>query len=144
RSLFEHLARTGEHFWIAEFDGQVIGYARSIQRDGVRELTEFFVLPSQQSAGVGRELLARAFPADGADHRSIIATTNPQSLSRYLRAGVSPRFPIFSFSRKPTTVNVDSDLVVEPITSLESVLSDLNQLDQNILGYKRGEDHAWL
>ena len=143
-SLFEHLSRTAEHFWIAELDGLPIGYARSILRAGVRELTEFFVLPDQQSAGVGRELLSRAFPADGARHRSIIATTNPQSLSRYLRAGVTPRFPIFSFSRKPATVSVGSDLSFEPITSLESVLPDLNLLDQSILGYERGEEHAWL
>jgi GNAT superfamily N-acetyltransferase len=144
RSLFEHLGRTAEHFWIAELDGQPIGYARSILRDGVRELTEFFVLPNQQSSGVGRELLARAFPADGARHRAIIATTNPQSLSRYLRAGVTPRFPLFTFSRKPATVNIDSDLAFEPIASLDSVRSELNQMDQSILGYERAEDHAWL
>jgi GNAT superfamily N-acetyltransferase len=144
RSLFEHLGRTAEHFWIAELDGAPIGYARSILRDGVRELTEFFVLPNQQSAGVGRELLARAFPAEGARHRSIIATTNPQSLSRYLRAGVTPRTPIFTFSRNPSPMAINSDLAFEPITSLDSVMSDLNQLDQNILGYVRGEDHGWL
>ena len=144
RSLFEHLGRTAEHFWIAELDGEPIGYARSILRDRVRELTEFFVLPNQQSAGVGRELLVRAFPAEGARHRSIIATTNPQSLSRYLRAGVTPRSPIYTFSRKPAVVKVETDLAIEPITALESVLSDLNQLDHTILGYVRGEDHAWL
>jgi GNAT superfamily N-acetyltransferase len=144
RSLFEHLARSAEHFWVAELDGQPIGYARSILRDGVRELTEFFVLPSQQSAGVGRELLARAFPAAGASHRSIIATTNPQSLSRYLRAGVTPRFPIFSFNRKPMAVTVASDLTIEPITAFESVRAELNQLDQDIVGYQRPEEHAWL
>jgi GNAT superfamily N-acetyltransferase len=144
RSMFEHLGRTAEHFWFAELDGLPIGYARSILRDGVRELTEFFVLPDQQSSGVGRELLARAFPADGARHRSIIATTNPQSLSHYLRAGVTPRFPIFSFSRKPAPVIVSSDLVIEPMTSLDSVRTDLNQLDNEILGYERAVDHAWL
>src|SRR5262245_39739669 len=55
RPLWEHLARTAEHFWIAERDGRAIGYARSILRDGVRELTEFFVRPGEQAAGVGRE-----------------------------------------------------------------------------------------
>src|SRR3990172_1902049 len=64
RPLFGHLARTAEHFWIVERDGVPIGYARSILRDGTRELTEFFVTPGEQSAGVGRELLARAFPAE--------------------------------------------------------------------------------
>src|SRR5271169_3429604 len=74
QTLFKHLARTSDNFWIAERDSKVIGFARSILRNGVRQLTEFFVLPEHQSAGVGRELLGRAFPVDGADHRFIIAT----------------------------------------------------------------------
>jgi GNAT superfamily N-acetyltransferase len=65
RSLYEHLARTAERFWIAERAGQPCGYARSVLRDGLRELTEFYVLPAAQSLGLGRELLARAFAADG-------------------------------------------------------------------------------
>ncbi len=59
QSLFDHLARTSDNFWVAEQDGKVVGFARSILRNGVRQLTEFFVLPEHQSAGVGRELLAR-------------------------------------------------------------------------------------
>src|SRR5713101_6703593 len=99
RPLYEHLARTADQFCIAEEAGQPIGYARSILRDGTRELTEFFVLPASQSAGVGRELLARAFPAAGANHRSIIATFDSRALGRYLRAGVYPHFPIYFFRR---------------------------------------------
>ena len=76
--LFDHLARTSDNFWVAEQDGKVIGFARSILRNGVRQLTEFFVLPEHQSAGVGRELLSRAFPVDGADHRFILATIDGQ------------------------------------------------------------------
>jgi hypothetical protein len=43
-SLFEHLARTADQFWLAERAGQAIGYARSIRRGQVRELANFFVL----------------------------------------------------------------------------------------------------
>jgi GNAT superfamily N-acetyltransferase len=97
RPQFEHLAQTADLFWVAEEAGKPIGYARSIFRDGVRELTEFFVVPSSQSSGVGRELLARAFPAAGARHRAIIATSDSRALGRYLRAGVYPLCPIFFF-----------------------------------------------
>ena len=38
RPLFEHLARTAEHFWLAENDCHAVGYARWILRDGVREV----------------------------------------------------------------------------------------------------------
>jgi GNAT superfamily N-acetyltransferase len=89
RPLFDHLARTATHAWLAEVDGAPVGYARSIVRDGTLELTEFFVLPGRQSAGLGAELMARAFPEDGARHRSIIATPDLRALARYLRAGLA-------------------------------------------------------
>ena len=88
RPLYDHLARTGEHFWIAERDGESIGYARSVLRDGVRELTEFFVLPGHQSAGLGRELLSRAFPTEGARHRVIV---DPWRANGNAECAVRPR-----------------------------------------------------
>jgi hypothetical protein len=42
--VFDFLARSGEQFWVADQDGQLVGYARMILHDGVREFTEFFVL----------------------------------------------------------------------------------------------------
>jgi hypothetical protein len=38
RSLYEHLARTADRFWLAERSGQAIGFARSIVRDGSRRV----------------------------------------------------------------------------------------------------------
>lgn len=63
RSLYDHLARTASHFWLAQQAGRVVGFARSIRRNGVFQLTELFVSPEAQGAGVGRSLLERAFPA---------------------------------------------------------------------------------
>jgi ribosomal protein S18 acetylase RimI-like enzyme len=144
RPLFEHLARTAAYFWVAEQDGSVIGYARSIARDGVLELTEFFVRPGHQSAGVGRELLAHAFPSDDARHRVIVATTDARALGRYLRAGVYPRFPIYYLGRAPETVSVPTDLEITPITDAAGALPVLARLDRAILGHSRHADHAWL
>jgi len=144
RPLYEHLARTADQFWIAEEAGQPIGYARSILRDATRELTEFFVLPASQSAGVGRELLARAFPAAGANHRSIIATFDSRALGRYLRAGVYPHFPIYFFRRTPEVAPEPTDLTIEAFSQAEQVMSELQAIDREILGYARDVDHAWL
>jgi len=142
--LYEHLARTADQFWIAEEDGAAIGYARSIRREDTLELTEFFVLPASQSAGVGRELLARAFPAEGARHRSIIATTDARAQGRYLRAGVYTHFPIYYFGRQPQAVPEPSDLLIEPFDAAGAVMDDLRAIDQEILGYTRDVDHEWL
>lgn len=144
RSLYEHLARTAEHFWLAERDGQAIGFARSILRDGVRELTEFFILPGEQAAGVGRTLLARAFPAAGARRRIILATTYLRAQSLYLKAGVYPHFPIYYFGRTPEAVTAATDLKIEPVTASAQTLAIMGTLDRELLGHQREVDHTWL
>lgn len=144
KPLFDHLTRTAEQFWIAEQDGRAVGYARAILRDGVRELTEFFVLPGRQSGGIGRELLARTFLPDGAKHRVIVATTDSRALARYLKAGVYPRFPIYYFSRRPEPAIVPTDLTFEPLAESPDTFDALREIDLVLFGHRRDIDHAWL
>jgi hypothetical protein len=143
-ALYDHLARTAEHFWVAERDGQVIGYARSTMRDGLRELTEFNVAPRDQSAGVGRELLARAFPANGARRRVILASTGPRAQARYLKSGVYPRFSWTHFSRAPQPVSAATDLTIEPISPTQDALAACASIDKQLLTFHRDVDHAFL
>jgi hypothetical protein len=144
--LFDHLAETAEQFWIAEDPaaGQAVGYARAILRDGCRELTEFFIRPEGQSAGVGRELLARAFLSDGAAQRVVIATLDLRAQARYLQAGVYPRFPSTYFERRPEPVAVPTDLSIEPMTESAATLRTLQAIDLAVLGHRRDIDLAWL
>jgi GNAT superfamily N-acetyltransferase len=146
RSLFEHLARTAEHFWLAEVDGLAVGYARSILRENTRELTEFFVLPDQQSGGVGRGLLNRAFPVEGADHRMIIATLDSRAQALYLRTGVSPHFPAcyFELPEGADPAPVATDLDVQPVEATPETLAILRNIDRTTIGHGRDADHTWL
>lgn len=113
RPLWEHLSETCDQYWLAENEnGEAAGYARSIVRGDHRELTEFFVAPGEQSAGVGRELIARAFPND-TPHRSIIATTDFRALARYLKVGVYPFAAELFFERVPEPVTFESGLQFE-------------------------------
>lgn len=144
RGLFEHLARTADQFWVAERDGQPVGYARAIRRDGMQELTEFMVLPGEQSAGVGGELLARAFPRDGARRRIIIASPDLRAHARYLKAGVYPYAVSRTFLRLAEAVAVDTDLAFEPLSPDPATLDMLGDLDRAALGYRRDADHTWL
>ena len=122
----------------------MLGYARSIERDGTRELTEFFVHPTAQSGGIGRELLARAFPAGGAQHRSIIATTDVRAVSRYLREGLAGRLALASFEAAPRAIALETDLAREPIVATERTLVALGVIDRALLGHARDVDHGWL
>lgn len=144
RSLYEHLAETAEHFWVAEQAGRIVGFARSIRRDGVRELTEFFVRPGVQASGVGRTLLAHAFPKDGARARHIIASPDMAAQALYLRASVYPHGTVYYWWRAPETVAVESDLEVRPLEATPATLAILAEIDRAVLGYTRDPDHAWL
>jgi len=146
RSLFEHMANHAESFWIAEEDGRPVGYARTFMRSGLRELTEFFVRPSAQARGIGRELLERAFPAEGASRRLIMATMDARALTRYLRTGLRPRFVQFYFARKAEARAVPSDLVIEPMPAPidEATLEALAAIDREVLEIRRDQDHRWF
>jgi GNAT superfamily N-acetyltransferase len=145
RPLFDHLAATFDAWWVAEDDeGVLLGYARSIVRDGTRELTEFFVRPTAQASGIGRDLLARAFPAEGAAHRGIVATTDNRAIARYLRAGLEGRRPMVGFEAVPRPVALETDLVREPLTADAATLGAIGDLDRRIIGFRRDEDHRWL
>jgi len=144
RSLYEHLANSAAQFWIAEKDGEVIGFSRSILRGDCQQLTEFFVLPENQAAGVGKELFALAFPEIGVSHRSIIATLDSRAQARYLKAGVYPRFPIYYFWRTPEILPEDPDLEFRPITAELETLAVLGTIDLALIEHKRDTDHSWL
>lgn len=152
RSLFEHLAATADEAWVAEDDGRVVGYARSIERDGLRDLTELFVHPDRQAGGIGRELLARALPAGRAERRVIIATLEPAALSRYLRIGVTEAGLLAFLHGAPggdgSAAAGDSDpgggIEVEPIGPTPNALDAVGAIDLAVLGHRRDPDHAWF
>lgn len=144
RSLYSHLADTAAQYWVAERDGEIIGFSRSILRGTSQELTEFFVLPDDQSAGVGRELIRRALPEENAAHRTIIATLDTRAQARYLKAGVYPRFPLYYFSRRPVVRSSFSGLTVSPIKATPEALDLLGGIDAQILEHRRDVDHIWL
>ena len=144
RPLWEHLADTCDQYWVAvDETGEVIGYARSIVRGDHRELTEFFVLPGRQSAGVGRELIARAYPKD-MPHRSIIATTDFRALARYLKAGVYPFITELYFEHTPEPVSFESELRFELANGTEVALQAAAEIDGQVLGFRRDADHFFL
>lgn len=144
QSLWKHLSDTCDQYWLAENENsEAIGYARSIVRDDHRELTEFFVLPGNQSAGVGKELLSRAFPIDTV-HRSIIATTDFRAMAQYLKTGVYPFVVQINLERVPEYVNVATDLTFESSDQSNAILQRLGEIDLKIIGHRRDIDHRFL
>jgi GNAT superfamily N-acetyltransferase len=143
--IFRRLGDHAAEWWLAQDagSGEVIGYARSVDRDGLFELTEFFVRPARQSAGVGRRLLELAFPPDRGEVRAIIATPDLRALSRYYRAGTVVRFPIVSLTGPPAAAAEASDLDI--VRASTDDIPELAALERSILEFDRGADElAWL
>ncbi len=143
-SFSNHIFNTCDQFWVAELDGEVVGYARSIVRDEVRQLTEFFVLPEFQSHGVGRQLLEKTFPDEGLQNRVICASSDTRALGRYLKTGLRSQFTKYEWSRKPEIVPFETDLLIQTIADTPKNILILNDLDRALIGYTRAIDHHWL
>jgi ribosomal protein S18 acetylase RimI-like enzyme len=83
QNYYVHLEKHASEDWVAEDDqNNIVGWARSIERDDHLQLTHFFVDTKTQDAGVGHALLDKAFPLGQAafnhsDSQSTCAFTLP-------------------------------------------------------------------
>ena len=137
--------------WVAEADGEIVGFALSWVCGELWFLAELFVAPSHQGRGVGNELLARTFEharKAGATNKSLITFTfNIVSQGLYIRHGLLPRLPIY-------LVNAARDVLMDrlqgdrlhstPIEPTVSHLETLAQLDASTLGISRKKHHRYL
>lgn len=89
---FDHLLRTGT-LVVAETRGAVVGFAGARRLGSVTSLTDCFVRPATQSAGVGRRLV-EAVVAPGTPAVTL-ASPDPRAVSLYVRAGMLPRWPAY-------------------------------------------------
>jgi GNAT superfamily N-acetyltransferase len=74
--------------WVAERDGEIVGAALALVRERIWGLSLFVVSPAAQSAGIGSELLARAWGHGDASGFLILASRDPRALRSYVRLGL--------------------------------------------------------
>jgi GNAT superfamily N-acetyltransferase len=145
-SLHGLLARLAAEWWVAEEldSGRLVGFARTLEREGLVELTEFFVLPAAQGTGVGRKLLELAFPAGRGVVRSIVATTDVRAQARYYAAGTIARFPIYTLVGRPSEADLPADLAAVAIDDAPTI-QEQREIERQVLGYRRSHDEIrWL
>ena len=146
-AFLDFLAEHAAEWWVAEDgeSGKVVGYARSVERGGLFELSELFVHPDNQSAGIGRALLDKAFPEGRGEVRAIIATTDVRAQARYYRAGTVARFPIAGLTGKPgAAAGQPISNGVEPAAATAGDIGRLRALERSVLEFDRGDEFGWL
>ncbi|HEU4322883.1 MAG TPA: GNAT family N-acetyltransferase [Roseiflexaceae bacterium] len=129
---------------LAERNGQVVGFAGAVLRDGVAFLTDLFVHPGEQSGGVGALLLGRIFAPHGMAVRCTIGSADPRALSLYIRAGMQPQWQFFLLTGRPA---LPERLPASAIVAAEALPGDpkLIAWDAAIGGRRRPEDHRhWV
>ena len=162
--LYTHLQATDpERFIVATLpDGpgdRVIGFAAATVREHLWYLSMLFVLPEFQGSGLGRELLGRVAPTDGAMVRAV-ATDSAQPISNamYAGEGMVPRMPLFSLTGLPRRPEAFGELPsgVSPIAFDEIVagppggqghqmlVEAIDAIDRELLGVAHPADHRFL
>ena len=150
--LLTHFGTRAAEWWVAEdrTDGSLVGYARSIERGGLLELSEFFVRPDRQSAGLGRQLIERAFPPGRGEVRAIIALTDVRALAHYYKAGTVARFPIAELTGRPTRSaaigagDAASAGGLEVLSAGLDLVAEFAAIEEEVVGYPRTDEYSFL
>jgi GNAT superfamily N-acetyltransferase len=92
RPFVEFIAAQPGCYVIAELEGQLIGYGRTVRVGDMDQVTELTVDPAHQGKGLGRALLSRCWTGAPTPElgRIVIATGTPSDLTLYTNFGVMP------------------------------------------------------
>ncbi len=144
-SWVRHFWRTAAENWVAEGkDGQLLGWALSIERGGHLELTFFFVDPAARVGGLGRRLLDRAFSTRPETARTIMATQDAPALALYLRAGVQFVTTSVDIVIRATPAAPLTDITFRPIDPDGGDIARIAAIEDRVLGLRRDADLAFL
>jgi GNAT superfamily N-acetyltransferase len=137
--------------WVAEDEGQIVGFAFSWVCDGLWFLAQLFVSPGQQGSGLGNELLKRTLhqaEKRGSTNRALITFAfNPVSQGLYIRHGLFPQSPLYFFSAPREALQSrmgGAQFRCEPIEKSAAHLGNLGEIDARALGATRGKHHGFL
>jgi GNAT superfamily N-acetyltransferase len=122
--------------WVADRDGEVVGSAVAILREGIWGLSFLVVDPGAQSGGTGRALLARAWEyGQGARGWIVLSSKDPRAIRAYARLGLDVH-PCLSATGRPRAAAMPDG--VRPGTLADLPLTA--EVDRAVRGAPHGDD----
>jgi GNAT superfamily N-acetyltransferase len=138
---------------------RIVAFAAALMRERLWFLSMLFVRPGLQGAGLGRALLARVGPAEGAASFRATATDSAQPISNalYASAGIVPRIPLLNLIGLPQHPDafgsLPSGIVPKAFVDLvdasggeghRRLAEAVDALDREVLGVAHSADHRFL
>lgn len=137
--IYRHLLATGALF-VAE-DPHPVGFSAAVVRDGVWFLSQLWVLPDRQGAGIGSAVLDEALAwGRGASAFTVVASPHPAAQRLYLRASMYPMWAQLEVTADGTSPP-SMPRGFGPLEEADQGWVD--QLDREVRGVVRPEDHAF-
>ena len=140
-----------EGLWVAERNGDIVGFAFSWVCEDLWFLAQLFVALELQSGGLGRDLLAKTLEhaeARNARSRALITFAfNRASQGLYIARGLYPLCPLYMMSAKRDAVidrRIPSRLRVRALELSDETLAKLASLDRAALGVSRAKHHRYM
>lgn len=137
--------------WIAEDQGEIVGYASSWVCGDFWFLGYLFISPGYQGQGIGDRLIQQTLAqADKvlAKNKSLITYAfNRASQGLYVRHGLFPRLLLYDVAiprEKLLPYSNPSNVRHIPIEDASSHLFHLAQIDAQALGFQREKHHKFL
>jgi len=137
-----YLATDPEGCWVAEVDGELVGFATSFNRELMWILASYAVRPGLQGQGIGMALLAASLHHGRACLRGMLsASADPRAIRRYRDAGLSlhPQMHLTGVLDRAAIPVVEK---VRDGSASDFELMD--SIDRRVRGAAHGPDHAWL
>ena len=130
-----HLLSTDpQRCFVAESDGEIIGYVAAWLRGDDWFLGSLFIAPPVHGRGVGSRLLDAVWGADGVRRRTLTDAIQPVSNALYARRGLVPTTPLLTFVGAPRsgapTLRAAGD-------------ASLADIDLRAYGFDRSVDHQY-
>jgi GNAT superfamily N-acetyltransferase len=134
--------------WVADIDGQVVGFSQGFVRGDIWFLAQLFVHPEVHASGFGHELLRRvhAYGEErGANVFSVVSSTSPVAQSLYMRSGM------YAFAIGYRLAGSFEPLLGLPAERGNQTIVDdchdwqdqIAELDVATFGAERRQDHAF-
>lgn len=147
------LSKVPQAFWVAEENGEIVGYSISWVRGSLWFLMDLFILPSHQGKGIGRTLIEKTLESwldTKITNRAVITPAfNPSSISLYARFSMYPREPLY-FARatpdeiKKHTQRAPKRLEFQVAASYPKVARLLGRIDRKALRFSPDWHHEFF